>query len=167
MDNANQDERFLTWLSEYRGMLVRVSRSFTDAPDDFDDLFQEILFRLWDSALAFRGESSAGTWVYRVALNRALRWRKSENRRRSRVSLTPRELTDLACEPVSDDDRTADLYAAIRKLKKVDRALIFMSLEGFSYRDIADVMDLTETNVGARLTRIRNRLCKLLGDSDS
>lgn len=61
MDKAEQEEKFQDWLEEHKGILVKITRSFSNAPEDFDDLFQEILLQLWRSIPSFNGKSSSST----------------------------------------------------------------------------------------------------------
>lgn len=152
------------WLSEHSATLHRIARTFA-APADEHDLLQEILLSLWKAAPAFRGESSSRTFVYRVALNRALTWRRKERLRWSRMQTFPPGAEPNAIEP--PDERLDRLYAAIRQLGLMDRALILLSLEGLSYRDIAALHGISESNTGARLTRIRTKLSALIEATDN
>lgn len=159
MDRAGDNEAvFAEWMRLHRGVVIKVARSFTSTPEDRDDLIQEILIRVWASVDNYRGEAKVSTWIYRVALNRALTWQRSDSKRRShQQSLI--DAADLAGTERADDAVRLDaVYAAIRLLPWVDRALMLLSLDGFSYAEMADVVGLSETNVGARLSRARSRL---------
>lgn len=142
--------------------LNRIARAFA-APADENDLLQEILLALWKAAPAFRGESSARTFVYRVALNRALTWRRRDRLRLWRFHNPFPEAELPASSP--RDDRLDQLYGAIRSLDLLDRGLILLSLEGLSYRDIATLHGTSEGNIGVRLSRIRAKLVKLIEDA--
>src|SRR5215212_7003639 len=78
---ANHELQFRQWLGEHTGLLIKVVRSFAEGPADQDDLFQEILLQVWLSLPNFRKDSKPTTWLYRVALNTALAWRRSEKKR--------------------------------------------------------------------------------------
>jgi len=94
MDQDIQNARFVEWLEDHRGIVVKVARSFATGRD-VDDLVQEILVRLWKSASTFRGDSAPSTWIYRVALNRALTWQRDEKARRARTRPVA-EIADFA-----------------------------------------------------------------------
>ncbi len=157
-----RDERFQAWVSEHVGVLHRIARAFALGPDQHD-LLQELLLALWRAAPTFRGDSAPTTFIFRVAHNRALTWRRSEARRRHRQSEYERLRVD---ETTGEDPQIERLYAAIRKLEAVDRSLMLLSLEGQSYAEIAAIHGLSETNVGARLTRTRKKITQMMENDD-
>lgn len=150
---------FASWMADHRGIIVKIVRSFTTHPADADDLTQEITLTLWRSIPSFRGESKPSTWIWRIALNRAISWR--------RAAKDPHTNLDEVIEP-SAPDRADDgllvdrIYDAIRTLTPIDRSLIMLWLEGHRYTEITG---LTETNIGARLSRARNRLTEHLEEA--
>ena len=153
---------FAGWMTDHRGIIVKIVRSFTTDPTDADDLTQEIMLALWRSVSSFEGRSKPSTWIWRIALNRAISWQRATEH--------PHADLDEVAEPSSsdraDDGMLVDrIYDAIRTLNPIDRALIMLSLEGHRYREIADITGLTETNVGARLSRARTRLTEDLEEA--
>lgn len=157
-----EDEAFAAWLASHLAALRRVARAFAD-PADQHDLMQELTVALWKARPRFRGEAADTTFVHRVAHNAALTWRRGETRRRRRQDGVAAELALRADHPDTPEaDLLERLYAAIRTLPPLDRSLILLSLDGLAYGAIAGLHGLTETNVGARLTRIRARLTILV-----
>ena len=156
------ENRFQAWMSEHVGVLHRIARAFAAGADQHD-LLQELMMAVWRAEPAFRGESAPATFIFRVAHNRALTWRRGEARRRWRDSQYQRLHVE---ESASADPLLDRLYAAIRQLEPLDRSLVLLSLEGQSYAEIAALHGLSETNVGARLTRARKRLVDLTENSD-
>jgi RNA polymerase sigma-70 factor (ECF subfamily) len=164
---TDHDSRFRLWLEEHAGLLFKVVRSFADGPSDADDLLQEILLQVWLSLPSFRAESKATTWLYRVALNTALAWKRRENkyRLRHRAMTVVAGIADSRPGPDAPDaDREAidRLYAAIRALEPTDRALILLYLDQLSYGEMAEVVGISESNVGVRLNRIKKKLAERL-----
>jgi RNA polymerase sigma factor (sigma-70 family) len=155
------EDRFETWIIDHVGVLTRIARAFSVGADQ-QDLLQELMLAVWRAAPAFRGESAAKTFVFRIAHNRAMTWRRSEARRRVRQA----EFERLHVEDINEDPLLKRLYGAIRKLGELDRSLLLLSLEGQSYADIGAIHGLTETNVGARLTRARKKLTELMEHDD-
>lgn len=152
------EERFEAWMGEHLGVLHRIARAFA-AGADRHDLLQELMLAVWRAAPAFRGESAPATFIFCVAHNCALTWRRGEAHRRRRQS----EFERLhVVEEAGEDPLLARLYGAIRELKTLDRSLILLSLEGQSYAEIAAIHGLSEGNVGARLTRARKKLAQLM-----
>jgi RNA polymerase sigma factor (sigma-70 family) len=131
-----------------------VARAFAE-PADQHDLTQELTLALWKARPAFRGESGDATFVHRVAHNAALTWRRGETRRRRRQDGVAAELALRLDNPDAPEAGLLErLYAAIRTLPPLDRSLILLSLDGLAYEQIAGLHGLTQTNVGARLTRL-------------
>lgn len=143
---------FEAWLQQHGAILYKIARSYA-SPTDRDDLHQDLLIALWEALPFYRSESKPQTFIYRVALNRALNWTRT---RRPYV-----ELKDLPA-PAPNHDHLDQLYAAIAELPELDRSLILLHLDGLTYAEIAQVLGLSETNIGARLTRLRQRLKETL-----
>jgi RNA polymerase sigma-70 factor, ECF subfamily len=165
---ADHELLFRQWLAEHTGLLLKVVRSFAEGPADQDDLFQEILLQVWLSLPNFRDDSKPTTWLYRVALNTALAWKRREKKRRRKqgsVSISEVAAPSVTSAEAERNDRVVDqLYAAIRALPPAKRALVVLYLDGFSYREIADVVGISESNVGVSLNRIKKVLAAAVKD---
>lgn len=141
----------------------KVARAFATGADQHD-LYHEMLVALWQSVPAWRGDSKPSTFVYRVAHNYALSWTRTRRNYRRAVEQFGRESTSTA-DRGGDNGREElldRLYAAIRELPELDRSLVLLSLDGLPYRDMADVLGISETNVGVRLNRARKQLTENL-----
>jgi RNA polymerase sigma-70 factor (ECF subfamily) len=162
LDNTRVDSDFLSLLNQYRGAIERVSRMYTSGVSEREELVQEIVYQLWRALPSYRRESAPLTWVYRIAINSAITGLRRRARRPTHVSLEA--AADIASPPtaVGNDPQADLLYRAIRRLGDVDRALVMCYLDDLSYREIADVLGLSETNVGARLSRTKARLQNLV-----
>ena len=159
--NDTEQKRILDeWLHTHRGLLFKALRAFAFSAHDQDDLFQEIAFQLWQSIPNFKGDSSASTWVYRVALYSAIKWSQKEQRRNAK-----HEDLDVASHiprnQASDDDpRVAWLYQQIGQLAPIDRSLILLQLEGLSYKEMSEALGISESNVGVKINRIKNKMSR-------
>jgi RNA polymerase sigma-70 factor (ECF subfamily) len=169
MANAGLEALFRTWIVDHQGALLKVARAYTLTTEDCQDLAQEILLQVWRSLPHFQGRANATTWFYRVALNTALGWRRKESRRRSRqqpilaVETMPIDRLDCA-EDVVQREAVERLYAAIRRLPKADAALVLLHLDDLSYRQMADVLGISEGNVGVKLNRVKKTLGELMNE---
>jgi RNA polymerase sigma-70 factor (ECF subfamily) len=158
---------FQRWLVEHSGAVLKVARAYTLTTEECQDLAQEILLQVWRSLPQFDGRASASTWCYRVALNTALGWRRQERRRRTRQQsvLKIENLTaagsDSAQQAVQRE-AVERLYAAIRQLPKTDAALVLLYLDEMSYRQMAEILGISENNVGVKLNRAKKALSELL-----
>lgn len=167
MQNENPEALFKDWLNEHSGAVLKVARAYTLTSEDCQDLAQEILLQVWRSLPQFQWRASASTWIYRVALNTALGWHRKERRRQSRQQ-PMFEVEDLPiAEPecsqqVAQRETVEQLYNAIHQLPKTDAALVLLHLEEMSYREMADVLGISENNVGVKLSRAKKALSELM-----
>ena len=161
MPDHNADKLFREWLVGHRGTVLKVARAYTITAEDCQDLAQEILLQVWRSLPQFQGRASASTWCYRVALNTALGWHRKERRRRARQRPL---LAAISCRPpgTHSTDLVDRLYAAIRRLPGTDAALVLLHLDDLSYRQIAEVLGVSEGNIGVKLTRAKKALGELM-----
>lgn len=170
MSGELQETIFKRWLQDHSGTVMKVARAYSATPEDCQDLIQEILLQAWCSIPQFRGEASEHTWVYRVALNTALAWHRREHRRRERQQPLF-ETADLpvpsanSAEQCQHQEIVERLYAAIHQLPKADVAIVLLYLDDLNYREIAEVLGLSESNVGVKLTRARKALGELMKEA--
>jgi RNA polymerase sigma-70 factor, ECF subfamily len=159
MLDSERDRIFDDWLAGHKGILFKVVHAYAFEHADRQDLFQEVVLQVWRSVDGFRGQSSVPTWMYRVALNTAIAWTRKEDRHRR--GKQPFEAVEgLLTTASSDgcDPRVEWLYHQISRLKDVDRSVALLLLDGFSYKEIAAIVGLTETNVGVKINRIKSAL---------
>ena len=161
MDLKQQHECFERWMADHIAILYRVVNGFAEG-DDRNDLMQEVMLAVWHAIPRFRAESKPTTFLYRVSHNAALSWRRTRQNYRRRIDQAAffAEIDSQPDHAPLHDPRLDDLYAAIRRLPELDRSLILLSLDGVSYADMATIHGLSESNVGVRLNRIKQRLTK-------
>lgn len=161
MEVSEQSRIFDDWLSRHKGLLFKVVNAYAFTSHDREDLFQEIATQAWNSIPRFRAESAVTTWLYRVALNSALAWSRKERRHRDeKRSLTDEEPT-LRETSRGKDQRLGWLYEQIGQLDHVDRSLTLLLLDGYSYREMAETLGISESYVGVKINRIKTHLKNL------
>ena len=155
---SNKEQEFTRLVREHKNTIYAVCYMFSKDSDEIEDLFQEILIRLWKGFGSFREEADVRTWVYRVALNCCLNADKKRRRSGERVPLS----VDIDPYEGTDDRalQTKRLYARINRLGLVDRALILLWLEGLSYEEIGAIVGISVKNVSFQLHRIKEELKK-------
>lgn len=159
MLDTERDRIFGGWLEDHKGILFKVVHAYAFEHADRQDLFQEIAVQVWRSVDAFRGESSVPTWMYRVALNTAIAWtRKKGRHERGKEPLGAMEGLLSTGSSARPDPRVEWLYQQIAQLKEVDRSVALLLLDGFSYKEIAAIVGITESNVGVKINRIKTAL---------
>jgi RNA polymerase sigma-70 factor (ECF subfamily) len=162
MSAREQNEIFAGWMRDHRGILFKVARSFSSIAAEQDDLVQEIMLAVWKSVPHFNRQSRESSYIYRVALNRAISWRRRKRAHEDKLERYEVTLSQTADTGSKSDARLELVYAEIRKLEELDRSIILMHLDGFKYEEIAETLGLTVTNVGVRLNRIKKKLMENL-----
>ncbi len=170
MPSENLAAVFKKWVTEHGGIVVKVARAYTRTSEDCQDLAQEISLQVWRSLPQFQGRASVSTWVYRVALNTAIGWRRKERRRQANHQplFDVEELSDKGADRGASDcsrEIVERLYGAIHELPKTDAALVLLYLDDMSYRAMAEVLGISESNVGVKLNRAKKALGELMKES--
>ena len=155
---------YITSILPYSGIIIKICRAYTDTQEDFEDYYQEVCLQIWRSRDNFQKASEWSTWIYRISLNVCLTLlKKKKNNKQHFVSdVLPDEVV-IESHAFADESLN-QLYAAIRHLSEVDRAVILLYLEEKTYQEIADIMGTNPNNIGVRITRIKDRLKKLLNN---
>lgn len=167
MLDEDQKSLFMNWLGEHGSSVMKVARAYTLTSDECQDLAQEILLQAWRSVPNFEGKASAATWFYRVALHTAMNWHRKDKPRRSRqqplleVQVLATEDSNSA-EQAQQRETVEQLYNAIHQLPKADAALVLLYLDELSYREMAEVLGISENNVGVKLNRAKKALSALM-----
>jgi RNA polymerase sigma-70 factor, ECF subfamily len=165
--DEDQKSLFLSWLGEHGASVMKVARAYTLTSEECQDLAQEILLEAWRSLPEFEGKATAATWFYRVALHTAMNWHRRDRSRR----LGQQPLLDVqalategsnSAEQVQHRETVERLYQAIKQLPKTDAALVLLYLDELSYRQMAEVLGISESNVGVKLNRAKKALSELM-----
>jgi RNA polymerase sigma-70 factor (ECF subfamily) len=150
---------FLGLLEDNHGRWRAIARSY--AGNDTEDLLQEILMQIWRSLDTFRGDSASSTWCYRVALNTAMSWRRSEQSRRQRLPICDDRSVASAPTPARNPDCSELLEWLMAELSAADKAILLLSLDNVSYSEMAEIVGATEGALRVRVHRIKQRLAQL------
>ena len=158
------DERFSRLLKANHAPLTRLAASYAANRSDREDLVQEIAIALWRALPSFRGECSERTFLFRIAHNRCM---THLSKRRDTVSLDdaqidPEDPQASSEKIVAEEQQRRRFVQAIRELPVIHREVLVLFLEGMDYGEIAAVVGISESNVGVRLNRARQRLKELL-----
>lgn len=156
---SEKEEKFIQILDAYKKQIYRVCWGFTSDPHDVEDLFQETILNIWKGIDSFRADASHSTWIYRIAINTCILWQKKTKKQKDlKSTVTPQRIVENDAFQSEPSPQILKLRVAIQGLKKLDRSLILLVLEGFSYKEIAEILGLTVTNVGARINRIKTKI---------
>ena len=157
------EKEFIELVNNNRALIFKVCNLYCHDPESRRDLFQEVVLQLWKSLPYFKKESSSSTWIYRVALNTAISNFRKESKKPEKTSLT---LTAFEIPDMSTSDEkkenTSSLHIAIGKLTEIEKAIIMLYLDEKTYDEISEIIGISNSNVGVRLNRIKNKLSKLI-----
>jgi RNA polymerase sigma-70 factor (ECF subfamily) len=154
-----QEQLFLSLVEQHKQIIYKVCFMYASDDETVNDLFQEVTLNLWKSFPRFRGDSKATTWVYRIAVNTCISWLRVSGKRIKTVPLTF-SMTELLSDE-QEKENLRELYAMINRLGKLERALILLWLEERSYEEIAEILDISVSNVGVRINRIKAKLVSM------
>jgi RNA polymerase sigma-70 factor (ECF subfamily) len=155
-----QEERFLALLKEHERIVYKVSYIYCGTSEDRKDLVQEILVQAWKSFARFDESFKFSTWLYRISLNVAISYHRSR-KRKAATFITTNVLRDTSDNMEQSSLMEANhklLYQFIQELDDLNKALMLLYLEENSYKEIAAILGITETNVATKINRIKNKL---------
>ena len=160
-------EEFLEILSNYQGILHKVNLIYFRNKTDREDNFQEIVYQLWKSYPGLRNKESIGSWFYAVSINTSI----SKLRKKSQVEYREElpESTDTADydHERSREENLSQLLKGIQSLNEIDKSIMLLYLEEKSYDEIAEILGMSRTNVGTRISRAKEALKKKLKIMDN
>jgi len=152
---------FLNALEKNQEKLFRICSIYSDNHEDAKDLFQEILVQIWGSMNSFKGNSSISTWMFRIAINSSLRFRSIYTRNRKRfIRLDSITISDFKSETNNKEanEKLKALRNCIEKLNESDKAIVVLYLEGLAYREISNIVGLSENHIAVKIKRIKSKL---------
>jgi len=162
MDYQNNKKEFVKLIQENKGIVFKICNSYCHNREDREDLAQEIIYQLWRSGKTFNADQKFSTWIYRVALNVAISFYRKSKSASTLVSFTE-NLKDIVDDEDADYENEYEktrrlLQKRINELKELDRALIILFLEAKNYKEISEILGITETNVATKINRIKDKL---------
>ncbi len=144
---------FLSQIGAHEGIIHKVVGLYADGKEDREDLYQEILLQSWRSFASFKAQAQFSTWLYRVALNTALNFRRKV--RKTETLAATQNLSDTESSDRGDKEM---LYLIVKSLDEVDRMLITLHFEGYKNGEIAEITGMTTNYVNVKLHRIKTNI---------
>lgn len=148
---------FSAMLAEHNGLIYKVCYLYAEDADHLKDLYQEVVANIWQGLDSFNGKSKLSTWIYRVAINTCVSYMRKNSRHSS-----ARPIDEVALAVVDPDTERGEqlraMYEMISLLGRLDKAIIMLWLDEYSYDEIASLTGLTRNNVASRIFRIKQRL---------
>jgi RNA polymerase sigma-70 factor (ECF subfamily) len=157
---AGDVEAFETLYREHAARLYTLASRMAGSPDDGEDLLQEIFLQAYRKLASFKGDSSIGTWLYRLALNHCLDYVRS--RRAKMNKLTETLDAETSFEPTARRDMPIarmDLERAVERLPEGCReAFVLHDVEGFDHKEVAELLGIAEGTSKSQVFKARMKL---------
>ena len=140
--------------------IYRICRIYAVTPIEPQDLFQEVIFQIWNSLDNFKGKSSVDTWVYRITINVCLRSKIKLDKSNSKTQRFESVKIVSAEQDIDDDEHEKFKYLkeCIATLNETDTSLILLYLDDLPYKEIAIITGLSENHIAVKMKRIRKKL---------
>ncbi len=164
---VTKHQQFLDLLETYKNRIFRICGAYASTSHDQEDLFQEVVVNLWQSLDSFQGHSQIYTWIYRVTINICMRnqYRKKRTQERqvrlNSVHFVKPDMDDMQVR-VEERQQIDTLYQCIHQLQKTDKSIILLFLEELPYREIAEIIGISENHVAVKVKRIKAKLYECL-----
>lgn len=161
--NEMRIDEFLMLITKNQGIIHKICNVYANSSEDKNDLKQEIILQLWKSYPGFKSKSKFSTWMYRIAFNTAITNIRKSKQHPIIEAFSGPELSFSEKEDVDYlNDNINNLYKAIAKLKDVEKAIVMLYLEERSYKEIGEIIGISEKNVSVKLVRLKEKLKKLM-----
>ena len=155
MDKKNA---FIKEINENQGLIFKVASLYTNSIEDRNDLTQEIVYQLWKSFDSFNHQSSLSTWMYRVAMNVAIYHLKKSKKKIQTIALEEQFLDFHEIDNSDIEEKWKKLKQHIDQLNLLDKGIVILYLEDKSHEEIANIIGISTSNVGTKLSRIKEKL---------
>ncbi len=170
-----EESAFKELVETYKDMVVNTCYGFLQNQENAEDIAQDVFVEVYQSIHRFREDAKFSTWVYRIAVNKSLNFKKKNNRRNWAVSFQAvfggeKEAAQVAdgktLDPHADleqQERVKILHSAIETLAQNQKIAFTLSkYENLSYKEISEVMGTSISSVESLLNRAKKNLQKKL-----
>ena len=151
-------QAFIQTIQQNEALIYNVAGFYVNNLHDREDLVQEIIYQLWKSFDSFNNSAGISTWLYRVAMNTAIYFLKQSKRRVPAYPVDENMLQHAATDDVETEERLKTMYNYIKELNLLEKGVLMLYLEGKSHEEIGRLTGITTSNVGTKLSRIREKL---------
>ncbi len=161
---AGELPQFEQIVADHGGLISRIAMSYEADPTLREDLTQQIFLAVWQALPSYRADASLRTFIARIAQNRAISFVARQVRQPPLAEMPERVESDQPDPEQSaiDASERRMLLEATRRLPLPQRQVIVLVLEGFSYQEIAGMLDIAPNALALRLSRAKAALRKML-----
>lgn len=155
------EKKFISIINTHKGLIFKVCNSYCTSSER-KDLEQEILIQLWNSFDLYDGRIKISTWIYKIALNTAISYYRKGIVEKKRNSIVRESVLLFSAYDHELDENIKLLYKYIEKLNSIEKAIVLLYLDNYSYQEISDIIGLSRTNISTKINRIKTKLKKTI-----
>ncbi|MFN8253081.1 MAG: sigma-70 family RNA polymerase sigma factor [Ferruginibacter sp.] len=160
MDYQEKTDQFIAVIDAHKGILYKIVNSYCKESSERNDLIQEIYLQLWKAFENYKTDFKYSTWIYRISLNVAISFYRKQSSR-VKIALPMENNVFQFSDEADHGEKETDfalLQQFISELNEFDKAIMLLYLEEKSYKEIAEITGITETNVSTKTARIKQKL---------
>ncbi len=154
----DKKDAFIAAINENQGLIFKIASIYANNTEDRNDLAQEIIYQLWKSFDSFNQRSALSTWMYQVAMNVAIYHLKIAKRKVTTVPLDEQFLNFREMDNNETEERWQTFKKHMETLNLLDKGIVILYLDSKSHEEIAEITGISVSNVGTRLSRIKERI---------
>ncbi len=155
-------KEFTKLLQQNQGIIHKVCNIYFYNRQEKEDYIQELIIEVWKAFPNFKKQSKFSTWMYKVVLNSAIDILRKEKKQPQYTKLSNSEYEITDYQKNKESDKKEKLYWAINQLSEVEKAIIILYLEDYSYKEISEIIGISKTYTGVKINRIKTELQKKL-----
>ena len=149
-------KEFLKILSDYQGIIHKVNLIYFKSDMDREDNFQEVVYQLWRSYPSLKDREKIASWFYAVAINTAI----SKIRKDSKLEFYDSIPDFTSVEQNESGEDYQNLIDALQKFNEIDKSIMLLYMEDYSYKEIAGILGISTSNIGVKIHRLKDQLRK-------
>lgn len=158
--SINKDD-FQRVLNDNKKIIFKVCNTYCKEPEDRKDLTQEIVYQIWKSFANYNSEFKYSTWIYRIALNVAISFYRKSIRISANTTYPGDDMEKISSGVESNEETESNislLHEFIDGLDELNKALMILYLDDKSYKEMSEILGISETNVATKISRIKIKL---------
>ena len=160
------EEKFTELLQQNQGIVHKISNLYFRDRLEKEDYHQELIIQLWKAFPSFNNQAKFSTWMYRVCLNAAIDILRKEKNQLKYIKMNEADVKHIANNDDPEKANQEKLYRAINQLSPIDKAIITLYLDEYSYKEIAEMIGISESNTGVKISRIKSQILKSFKDGN-
>ena len=149
-------KEFVDIIEKHKGIIYKICNGYCKEADDREDLVQDVIGHLWKAYPKYNSDYKLSTWIYRIALNVAISYYRKEQTRKKYIQPIQEHTLEVSEQP--EDENIKLLNQFIAELDELNKALMILYLDGNSHKEIAEILNISESNVGTKISRIKIQL---------